>query len=60
MEGSAVVTTIWGPWNEPYIRDLQGESFVLRDNHDPITALANKRMYIANVTLNNSVPNFSN
>ena len=44
LEGSPVVTTIWGPWNEPYLRDLQGTSFVFDNNHDPIAALANKRM----------------
>merc|ERR1712241_552268 len=42
LEGSEVVTTIWGPWNEPYLRDLQGTPFVFDGNHDPIAALANK------------------
>merc|ERR1712241_441124 len=42
LEGSTVVTTIWGPWNEPYLRDLQGTSFVFSENHNPVAALANK------------------
>ena len=48
MEGSPVATTIWGPWNEPYLRDLQGTSFVFDNNTDANAAIANKRMYIAN------------
>ena len=46
------MTTIWGPWNEPYLRDLQGtEEFVFDSNHDPTEALANKRMYIVNINV---------
>merc|ERR1712241_1566493 len=42
LEGSEVMTTIWGPWNEPYLRDLKGTPFVFDSNHDPLAALANK------------------
>ena len=48
VEGSAVVTTIWGPWNEPYLRDWQGTAFVFDNNTDATAAIANKRTYIAN------------
>ena len=55
MEGSEIVTTIWGPWNEPYLRDLQGtEEFVFDSNHDPTEALANKRMYIVDKNVNSN------
>ena len=43
MEGSMVVTTIWGPWSEPYLRDMQGSSFTFDSNSDPATAIANRR-----------------
>ena len=43
MEGSMVVTTIWGPWSEPYLRDMQGSSFTFDSNSDPAAAIANRR-----------------
>ena len=55
MEGSAVVTTIWGPWNEPYLRDWQGTSFVYDNNTDATAAIANKRMYNANENMPSSL-----
>ena len=49
MEGSPVVTTIYGPWNEPYLRDLQGTEFEFETGTEAIaSAIANKRKYIAN------------
>ena len=51
MEGSNVVTTIWGPWSEPYLRDLQGSSFVFDSDTDPAAALANRRMKTSLPTL---------
>ena len=49
MEGSPVVTTIYGPWNEPYLRDLQGKEFEMETGAAAIAdAIANKRKYIAN------------
>jgi len=42
LEGSDIVTTIWGPWHEPYLRNLQGEAFEFSADHDPMAALANK------------------
>ena len=49
------MTTIWGPWNEPYLRDLQGTPFVFDSNHDPIAALANKRTCLDNIKKKPSV-----
>ena len=43
MEGSMIVTTIWGPWSEPYLRDMQGSSFTFDSNSDPAVAIANRR-----------------
>ena len=43
------MTTIYGPWNEPYLRDLQGKEFEMETGTAAIaTAIANKRKYIAN------------
>ena len=43
------MTTIYGPWNEPYLRDLQGTEFEFETGTEAIAAaIANKRKYIAN------------
>ena len=43
------MTTIYGPWNEPYLRDLQGTEFEFETGTEAIaSAIANKRKYIAN------------